>query len=253
MLIDSHLHLTGGHYPSIDEFVEKSKENNVKILIISCNSIPDIEEGLKYSREYEHVYLTIGFAPHYLETISLENLNLLKEYAKDKKVIGIGEIGLDYYWTDETKKMQMEFFRQQLQLAEYMNLPVVIHTRRAFEDTYEILKEYKVKGIIHCFEGFEEEAQAYIDIGFYLGIGGLVTYKNHLLSSILRKIDVKNLVLETDSPYLSPEPIRREINGSWNIPIIADKLASIYETTPEQIAEITTKNVLELFDLDYHV
>lgn len=249
MYIDSHLHLTSEYYEDLELFIQKSKDQGVDKLILSCNSLVDIKEGIELTKKHDNIYLTIGFAPHYLEEATKENFIYLNELAKDPKVIGIGEIGLDYYWTTDNVNFQKEIFINQLEIAKNNNLPVVIHTRKAFLDTYNLLKEYEIKGVIHCFEGTSEEARQFIEIGFHLGIGGLVTFKKHDLKDVILDIDLKNIVLETDSPYLSPEPFRGRTNGSWNIPIIAQKIADLKNTPLEDVIKTTTGNVLEIFDL----
>ena len=183
--------------------------------------------------------------------ISEDDYKVLEETIEsNKKIVAIGEIGLDYHWNKENKDKQREVFRRQLSLAEKFNLPVVIHTRDAIEETYEILKEYKVRGVMHCFSGSYEMAKKFISLGFLLGIGGVVTFKNSKLYQVIEKVTLDNIVLETDSPYMAPEPVRGTTNESANIPYIAERIAKIKKISTEEVGKITTRNACMLFDLD---
>ena len=177
----------------------------------------------------------------------LENLEKL---LKNKKVVGIGEIGLDYHYYDTKKEKQIELFEKQLELAVKYDMPVVIHSRDATKDTINTLKKYNVKGIIHAFSGSLETAEIYIKMGFLLGIGGVITFKNSKLYEVVKKIGVENIVLETDSPYLTPHPFRGKQNSSKYIPVIAQKIAEVTNNSIEKVGEITTQNASSLFDLD---
>lgn len=171
----------------------------------------------------------------------------LEKLLLNNKIVGIGEIGLDYHYSTENKEKQKELFEKQLNLAEKYNLPVVIHTREATNDTITILKKYKVKGIIHCFSGSYETACQYIKMGYLLGIGGVITFKNCHLKDTVKQLNLENIVLETDSPYLSPVPYRGKINTSKNIPIIAEFIANELNLDINIIANKTTKNAMSLF------
>ena len=144
---------------------------------------------------------------------------------------------------------QLNLFEKQLFVAEQLDIPVVIHTRDAFKDTYDMLKKFKVKGVIHCFNGSMEVANLYINLGYYLGIGGVITFKNSKLNEVIENIDLSHLVLETDSPYLSPEPYRGQTNSPKNIPIIAEKIANIKKVCTEKVEKITSNNACQIFDL----
>ena len=163
--------------------------------------------------------------------------------------MGVGEIGLDYHYTKDNREAQIALFEQQLALAEKNNLPVVIHSRDATEDTINTLKKYKVKGVIHCFSGSLEVAEIYIRMGFKLGFGGVVTFSNSNLYKVVEKIGLPNIVLETDSPYLAPVPYRGKQNSSKYVPVIAQKIADILGLSLEEVASVTTSNACELFDL----
>ena len=243
-LADTHFHLDLSE--DIDKILKEAKENDVKNFIISGCDLKGIEEGIEIINKYEDIYLTIGIHPDEIKDFNETTISYLEELIKNnKKIIGIGEIGLDYYHNKENKEEQKRMFKLQLDLAQKLNLPVVIHSRDAFKDTYDILKEYKLKGTIHCFTGTLECAKMYISLGYLLGIGGVSTYKNTNLTSVLEEIDIENIVFETDSPYLTPEPIRTEINGPKNISIICDNLCKIKKMNRKDVIKITTNNVIK--------
>lgn len=156
--------------------------------------------------------MTIGYHPDEVDSLKDEDLEYLEKLLNNKKVIGIGEIGLDYYYNDSNTDLQKEWFRKQIELAIKHRLPIVVHTREATEDTYEILKEYDVRGVLHCYSGSLEMAKLYMEKGFFFGIGGVLTFKNSKLKDVVKEIPIQNLILETDSPYLAPEPKRGSVN-----------------------------------------
>ena len=250
MYIDSHCHLSKEYYEDLDKIVNKAKENNVRILIISGCDKNGIIEGLNIINKYENVYMTIGFHPSEANITTEEDLIWLENLIKDNdKIIAVGEIGLDYYWVKDDKELQRDLFRKQLDIATRLNLPVVIHSREATQETYDILKEYKLNGIIHCYSGSLETAKEYIKLGYKIGIGGVVTFKNTNLVEVVKEIDIKEITLETDSPYLAPTPYRGKQNSPEYIPLIAEKISEIKEISKEEVGEITTNTVINLFDL----
>ena len=247
-LTDTHFHLElTDDIPSI---LKRAEDNNVSNFIISGCDMKGIEEGLEIINKYHNIYLTIGLHPDEVKDFNQNTIPYLEKLIKEnKKIIGIGEIGLDYYHNKENKEEQKSLFKAQLDLASKLDLPVVIHTRDAFQDTYDILKDYKLKGTIHCFSGPLENAKKYLKLGYLLGIGGVSTYKNTNLKETLKDIPLESIVLETDSPYLSPEPLRRETNEPKNIKIIASNLATIKNTSLEEVTKITTNNVLKTYKI----
>lgn len=250
MYIDTHCHLEKRYYDDIDDVIKENRAAGIDKIIVSGCGIDEINEVLEYAEKYDDVYLTLGFHPEYVENIKDSDIDWLKNIIKNnEKVIGIGEIGLDYYYSKENISEQINLFKKLLSLATEVKLPVVIHSREATKDTIDILKEYKLKGIIHCFSGSLETAREYIKMGYYLGIGGVVTFKNSNLRDSLKELSLKNIVLETDSPYLAPTPLRGTLNSSKNIPLIADELASIFDVSTEEVGKITTDNVSTIFDI----
>ena len=250
MFIDTHMHIGETFGISPDKYVENANNKNIKLLIASFCEKSDLELSTLYVNKYSCLYAAVGYHPEIANEIEDNDYKKLEKIIKsNKKLIAIGEIGLDYHWNKENKDIQRKVFRTQLEMAERLNLPVVIHTRDAIEETFEILKDYKVRGVMHCFSGSKEMAKKFINLGFYLGIGGVVTFKNSKLYQVIEEVPLDKIVLETDSPYLSPEPVRGSINESANILYIAEKIAEIKKVSIEEVAENTTKNACSLFDL----
>ena len=250
MFIDTHCHLSYDDYEDIDLIIKENKDAGVSKIIISGCSKDWIDESLELAEKYEDVFVTIGYHPSEVEYVTDELLELLEKQLKHDKVVGLGEIGLDYYYGRENKEKQLILFEKQLKIAEDNGLVVVIHSRDATEDTISCLKKYNVKGIIHCFSGSVETAQIYIKMGFKLGIGGVITFKNSKLHEVVKEVGIENIVLETDSPYLAPTPFRGQKNSSKYIPLIAEYIANVLGISVTDVARITSSNACNLFDLD---
>ena len=249
MFIDSHCHLSVEDYENIEDVINRAKENNVNYLIVSGYDKKSIKEVVDISSTYDNVYLTLGYHPSEADIVTDNDLDELKNIIKNNnKVIGIGEIGLDYHYTKENKEKQIDLFTKQIEIAKELNLPIVVHTRDAFQDTYDILKDAKHKGVIHCFSGNKDNAKMYSDLGFYFGIGGVLTFENSNLKETVKDIPIDRILLETDSPYLAPTPFRGSKNEPKNIPIIAEKLAMILGKNPVEISEITLGNTRKIFN-----
>lgn len=239
-MVDTHCHITSEYYDNIDEVINKMKDN---IIIVSGTNKEDIKEVINLCN-YKNVYGTIGIYP----TEELD-LKIIEDNINNKKIVGIGEIGLDYH-LEHNKEEQINKFIKQLDLARKYNKTVVIHTREAMQDTYDILKNYKdLKKVIHCYSGSLEMAKEFIKIGCRLGIGGVLTFKNSKLKDVIKEIDLKYLLLETDSPFLTPEPLRGTKNEPYNIIYVAKKIAEIKNISLEEVLEVTTLNAKDQFDL----
>lgn len=250
MFIDTHCHLSIDDYDDIDLVIKENKSAGVDKIIISGCSKDGILESLSLAEKYEDVYVTIGYHPSEVNYVNDELLDELRLQLSYDKVVGLGEIGLDYYYGKETRDEQLILFEKQLKIAEELGIVVVVHSRDATQDTIDCLKKYNVKGVIHCFSGSVETANIYVGMGYKIGIGGVVTFKNSKLYEVVKSVGLNNIVLETDSPYLTPVPFRGQKNSSKHIPIIAECVSKILDVSVEEVASVTTDNACYLFDLD---
>lgn len=246
-MIDTHAHILSEFYDDIDELIEELKSKDI-IKVINCaDSIETSKEVLNIYNKYEGYLLpAVGIHP---ENIDNSNLKTIENIIKEHKVFAIGEIGLDYHYNDENKDEQKEYFIKQLDLALKYDLPVIIHIREAMQECFDILKTRKNKGIIHCFSGSIEMAREYIKLGYKLGIGGVLTFKNSKLYEVIEKIDLKDIVLETDSPFLSPEPFRGKKNKPCNVLYVAKRIAEIKNISLEEVINTTTATANQIFDI----
>ena len=250
MFIDTHCHLSIEDYDDIDKVIKENRAAGISKIIISGCTKETIKESVDLSNKYNDVFVTIGYHPSEASKTSLEDLKYLENFLSSDKVVGIGEIGLDYHYGKEDKKLQISLFEAQLKIAEKYKMPIVIHSRDATEDTINILKKYSLIGDIHCFSGSVETAKVYVKMGYYLGIGGVVTFKNSNLYKVVEEIGIEHILLETDSPYLAPVPLRGSKNSSKNIPIIAEKISEILNIGINKVSEVTSYNASKLFDLN---
>ena len=247
MFTDTHCHLFKEDYDDIKQIIDNAKNNKVgRFFNNGYNDITN-KEVVFLVEKYKEMYGLIGIHPS--DCIDSNDYEYIEKHIHDEKVIGIGEIGLDYHYDNADKKIQKECFEKQLKLAEKYNLPVIIHSRDATKDTIDILKKYKVRGIIHSFSGSLETANIYIKMGFLLGVNGIVTFKNCKLKDTLKNISLDNIVLETDSPYLTPVPFRGKQNEPKNILEIAKFLTNIYNITIDELIAISNSNIKSIFDI----
>ena len=247
MLIDTHCHLYKEYYGDIDNIIKLSKENNVMDYINNgCDAKSNIEV-LKSVEKYPSVYGALGIHPEYFENYTLDDIKFIEDNLSNPKIVAIGEIGLDYHYSKENKDEQIKLLELQLELAEKYDIPVIIHSREATEDTINTLKKYNVKGVIHSFSGSLETARIYIKMGYLLGINGVITFKNCNLKDTLKEIPIENIVLETDSPYLTPVPFRGKQNNPSHILDIAKFIGEIYDLSLEEVTKVTTDNVKKLY------
>ena len=248
MLIDTHCHLYSEYYNNINEVLDLAKNSNVNILINNGCDSKSNKEIIELINKYKNMYGAIGIHPEEVDNYSLNDIKFIKDNLNNKKVVAIGEIGLDYHYSKENKEKQIELFELQLDIAKKYNIPVIIHSRDATEDTINILRKYNIKGVIHSFSGSLETAMIYIKMGFLLGINGVVTFKNCNLKDVLVNIGLNNIILETDSPYLTPVPYRGKQNNPSHILDIAKYISEIFNVSLEEVSKITTKNVLDLYN-----
>lgn len=251
MFIDTHCHLSIEDYDDIDLVIKENREALIDKIIISGCTKESIIESIDLSKKYSDVYVTIGYHPSEASITSNDDLKLLEDMiSNNDKVVGIGEFGLDYHYGKNDMELQKELFRNQMKLAQKYKLPVVIHSRDATLDTINILKEFPdVIGDIHCFSGSVETADIYISMGYKLGIGGVLTFKNSNLYKVVEHVGLDNILLETDSPYLTPVPYRGMKNSSKYIPLVASKISEILNVSVEVVSKKTLNNTYSLFDL----
>jgi TatD DNase family protein len=247
ILTDTHTHLYYETDPKkLSDLMQRSLDNKVCRLFlpnVDSESIP-LVFGLS-ERYPDHCFPMLGLHPCDVKANYKEELDSISKEIAQRKVYAIGEIGIDLYWDKSTLSIQQEAFRTQIDWAKNLGLPIVIHCREAFDEIFEILNELKddkLRGIFHCFSGTLEQAHKVIGLGFYLGIGGVLTYKNSGLDKVLQDVSLDHLVLETDSPYLTPVPFRGKPNESSYLVYIAQKLADLKQVSLEEIAELTTRN-----------
>lgn len=252
MLIDTHSHIyTEDFFHDLDDVIQNAYNNNIKKIVLPNINSGSVKRMLDLADSYPHLcYPLMGLHPTSVSSDYREELQAVEYWLEKRTFYGIGEIGIDLYWDRTFVEEQTDAFRYQLKLAKSKQLPVVIHLRDSFREVCDVVAEEQdgsLKGVFHCFSGDEQEAREIIDLGFFIGIGGVVTFKNSSLADVLQKIELKHILLETDAPYLSPVPKRGKRNESAYLIYIAQKLSEIYETPVEQIAEITSANARSLF------
>ena len=253
-IVDTHTHLYLDKFKEdIDKVISRAKENGVSKFIFPAIDSSHFENMHKLKNRYpENIYLMTGLHPTDVKENYKEELDFITKTLKNHNYVAIGEIGIDLYWDKNYLTQQQEAFKFQIRLAIKHDLPIVIHCREAFDEIFEILEKEncdKLRGVFHCFTGTLEEAQRAIDLGFLLGIGGVVTFKNGGIDKFLHQIDLKHIVMETDSPYLAPVPYRGKRNESSYIIYVLEKLSQLYKLPKEQIAIITTNNAEKMFSL----
>ena len=249
MFVDTHCHITRNDYSDIPFLIDKIRKSGVnKIIVNGCDMESNLEV-LELTKKYDIVYGAIGFHPTELDNFNENDLMWLEKHIDDDKIVALGEIGLDYHYDNIDKEKENYVFKKQLEIAKKHNKPVIVHSRDAIQDTFDILKKYDLKGSIHCFSGSLEMAREFIKCGYLIGVGGVVTYKNAKnIVNVIKNIDLEYILLETDSPYLTPEPYRNLKNDSSYIPLIARKIAEIKDEPLEVIEKTTSENAMGLFD-----
>jgi len=249
-MIDTHCHIEKEDYDNIGEILAKCKENAIDKIIVSGYDLESSKEAVRLADKYDEIYATVGFLPEVLQKENSYDLYELEKLLQNKKVVGIGEIGLDYYWYKDNKEEQKKLFISQIELALKYNKPIVIHCREAIQDCYDIVKHYKdLKGTMHCYSGSLEMAKEFAKLGLYISIGGVSTFKNSKnIKEVINGLDLEYILLETDSPYLTPEPYRGKRNYPYYVKYIAEKISEIKNIDLKIIESITTSNACELFD-----
>ena len=250
-IFDTHSHYDDVQFNDDRDILLSSLKSKGVTNIVSCGC--DIETTYNnqlLSAKYDYLYFAAGLHPENLNGLNISDIEKIKDFAMDKKCVAIGEIGLDYHWMASTKETQMDFFKKQIELANELDMPIIVHDRDAHGDTLDILKQYKPKGVVHCFSGSKEMANEVIKLGMYIGLNGVATFKNARKSlEVAKQIPLEKLVLETDCPYLSPEPHRGERNNSSNIPFIAQKIGELLKIDTQEILNITCENAKRLYNV----
>ncbi len=254
MIFETHAHYDDERFDEDrDILIEKLFQKNICNIINVGASIESTKTTIALAKKYENMYATAGVHPSDIAGLNEETLAWLKEQTKDPKVIAVGEIGLDYYWDkeEEVQKAQRYWFAQQMGLARESQLPVIIHSRDAAEDTMRVMKEVhaeEIPGVIHCYSYSPEMAKEFIKMGYYIGVGGVVTFKNaKKLKETVMQIPLERILLETDSPYMAPEPHRGSRNDSGNLVYVAEKIAELKGITAKEVENATLANARKLF------
>ncbi len=251
-IFDTHSHYDDEWFDSDRSALLSSLEEKGVTGVVSCGvDIATSKANRELSHKYGFMYFAAGFHPENLEGFGLGDLAEIEALTRDEKCVAIGEIGLDYHWMSSTKEKQKEFFTAQIELSKRLELPIIVHDREAHGDTLEILKATKPKGVLHCFSGSKEMAAEVIKLGMYIGLNGVVTFKNARKSlEVVKEIPLERLVLETDCPYLAPEPNRGKRNDSSNIPFIAERIGEALNMSAQEILDVTAENAKRLYEID---
>lgn len=246
MIFDTHAHYDDAQFDTDrEEVLAAMKKEGVGIIVNASARYDSCQSVIRLAQAHDGMYAMAGVHPDEVGALNEETFGELRKLAREPKVAAIGEIGLDYYWDTEPRQVQKQWFIRQLELAKELELPVNIHSREASEDTFQIIKEYAegLQGIIHCFSGSKELAQEYVKRGFYIGVGGVVTFKNgKKLKQVVEAIPLESIVLETDCPYLAPEPFRGKRNQSSYIRYVAEEIARLKGVSYEEVVAQTEEN-----------
>ena len=254
MIFETHAHYDDAAYDEDrDALLGSMQENQIEYIVNVGASLSSTAASIALAEIYPFVYAAAGVHPSETAALNEKAFAQLEKQCAHKKVVAIGEIGLDYYWEEPAHEIQKVWFARQLELAKNMKKPVIIHSREAAKDTYDILAMHNAKeigGVIHCFSYSVEMAEAYIKMGFYIGIGGVITFKNaKKLREVVTAIPIERILLETDCPYLSPEPKRGSRNSSQNLPYIAQKIAEIKGMSYDEVVSITKRNARQMYQI----
>lgn len=252
MIFESHAHYDDDAFDEDrDSLLGSMQEQGIEYVVNVGASLRSTASTIELIEKYPFVYGAAGVHPSETAELNEENFAWLKEQCKHPKIVAVGEIGLDYYWDEPDREIQKLWFERQLDLAREVKKPLVIHSRDAAQETMEIVlakKAHELGGVIHCYSYSAEMAKEYVKLGFYIGIGGVVTFKNgKKMKEVVEAIPIERILLETDSPYLAPEPNRGKRNSSLNLPYIAQKIAEIKNMSYDEVVEITNRNARELF------
>ena len=251
---DSHAHYNDERFlKNRDSLIKEMYDNGITGIVCAGYSYDSSADAVKFVQKYPHMYATCGISPNDISENVDREIENLETIAKNKKVVAIGEIGLDYYWNKDNKETQIEVFKKQIELANRLDLPIVIHTREATVDTINVLKECTPikRGVFHCCPLNQELIKEGLKLGFYISFSGNITFKNAKSDGCVNLVPMDKLLIETDSPYLSPEPLRGTTNTSENVKLVAKKIAEIKQLLLEEVSKTTAENAKRLFGLFY--
>ncbi|WP_310605196.1 TatD family hydrolase [Anaerosporobacter sp.] len=254
MIIDTHAHYDDEQFDiDREELLNSMKENGIELLVNVGADMESSEKTVELTQQYSHVYGAVGVHPNCTLDLAETDIERLKELAAMPKIVAIGEIGLDYYWDDPERDIQRKWFDRQMELAREVKLPMIIHSRDAAKDTLDMMKTAHagdMSGVVHCFSYSVDMAREYLNMGFFLGIGGVITFKNaKKLKEVVEYAPIESIVIETDCPYLAPEPNRGKRNSSLYLPNVVEEIARIKGLEAEQVVELTKQNALKLYRL----
>ena len=252
MLTDSHCHLYYDNMKNnLREILTRANKLGVDRFICPSTNMKDVQECLMIAREYNNVYCSAGIHPHDTNNVSKNYIREIYELMKEKLMIAVGEIGLDYFRNISSKETQIKCFREQLKIAQEIKKPVIIHNRNSDKDMARILEEFpEVRGVAHCFSSDIDMAKKFLDLGYYISFSGNLTFKNSHLPEVAKQLPLDRILIETDSPFLSPEPYRGKPNEPARVRFVAEKLAIIFSLPLEKIAEITSDNTSAIFRIN---
>ena len=249
MIIDTHCHVYDGEMENAEEIIKQAMDNDIH-LILNGTDFKSNNEVLKLAEKYDNVHAALGYFYTLADEITDDDLAILDSQLENESVIAVGEIGLDYYHTKDNRDKQIELFENMLNLAENHNLPVIVHSRKAMQDTFDVLERHQVVGSLHCYQGSSEMAKRFIDLGFYIGVGGPVTNENNKKTrKTVNEIDISHILVETDSPYLPPQEKKGEMNTPLNIRYVTGKIAKELDMNEDEIIRITSENAKRLFKI----
>lgn len=247
MIIDTHCHVYKSEMENAEEIIKEAAENDIHLILNGTDPLSN-REVLELARRYDNVHAALGYFYTFAGDVSEDDISILDGQLSDENVVAVGEIGLDYYHTKDNRDSQIELFEMMLGLAEKHSLPVIVHSRKSIQDTFDMLKKHDVTGSLHCYQGSAEMAKEFIKMGFHIGIGGPITHiNNRKIRKTVNTVDISHMLVETDSPYLSPEEKRGEINIPMNIRFITGKIAEELGMAEEEVIEITTENARNMF------
>ena len=250
MIIDTHMHIYDDKYVDKEKVIKNALDNGIEKMIVIGYDKESSLKALELSKKYDFIYLAVGLHPSEVQKETDTDLTWLTDILDNEKVIAIGEVGLDYYWDKTYIEEQKYFFKKQIELSKKYNLPLIIHNRDAMQDTFDIIKDEKVRGVLHCYGGSYEMAKELTKRGWYLGIGGVVTFKNaKTIKEVVEKIDLKYLLTETDSPYLAPTPHRGELNEPAYTKYVLEEIAKIKGIDVKEVEKQVEENVYDLFGI----